>query len=189
MGQLEQCDCQTLLDLARASIAATVIRAPLPTLETEAVTPPLAERSAAFVTLREEGELRGCIGMLRYDVPLWVNVRDSAAAAARDDYRFMPVRADEVPLLSLEVSVLEPPRRIADASEFVAGKHGIMVERGMCRGLLLPQVAGEMGWDERQMLSAVCRKADLPASAWAEPSAHLYVFEAFCFGDDETQVP
>ncbi len=148
----------------------------------------MAELAAAFVTLRENGELRGCIGLMRYDVPLWINVRDAAVAAALDDPRFLPVTESEVPALEVEVSVLEPPVELRDPSGFQPGRHGIVVERGMRRGLLLPQVATEMGWDREQMLDAVCRKAGLSGSAWREKGTQLFVFESVCFGEREGAV-
>jgi AmmeMemoRadiSam system protein A len=116
-------------------------------------------------------------------VALWENVRDAAAAAALNDPRFYAVTPDELPLLDLEISVLEPPVEIADPSQFQAGRHGIVIEKGFRRGLLLPQVAPEMGWGEEEMLEGVCRKASLPPDAWRDPEAHLYVFDAACFGD------
>jgi uncharacterized protein (TIGR00296 family) len=88
-------------------------------------------------------------------------------------------------MLELEVSVLEPPVDIPDASKFEAGRHGIVVERGMRRALLLPQVAGEMGWGSVEMLDAVCRKAGLPGDAWKDRATRLSVFEASYFGETE----
>ncbi len=143
----------------------------------------LSEPAAAFVTIRERGSLRGCIGLMRFETPLWQNVRDAAAAAALDDPRFLPVDESELGSLELEVSVLDPPVDLPDPSGFVAGRHGVVVERGGHRALLLPQVATEMGWDETQMLDAVCRKANLPAEAWREPSTRLLVFESTCFDE------
>jgi AmmeMemoRadiSam system protein A len=182
MQKLEQSDRKRLLDLARAAVEATATRSPRPTLDDGDLTPNLLAPAAAFVTLHEGGQLRGCIGMMRYEIPLWINVRDSAIAAARDDPRFLPVAASELPEIDLEISVLEPPAQIPDARQFVVGRHGIVVERGGCRALLLPQVASEMGWGAEQMLEAVCRKAGLPDDAWRDRSTRLYVFESFCFG-------
>ena len=182
MQKLEGSDRKRLLDLACAAVEATATRGPRPTLEEGDLTPNLLAPAAAFVTLHEGGQLRGCIGMMRYEMPLWSNVRDSAIAAARDDPRFLPVAASELPEIDLDISVLEPPARIPDARQFVVGRHGIVVERGGCRALLLPQVAAEMGWGAEQMLEAVCRKAGLPGDAWRDRSTRLYVFESFCFG-------
>lgn len=127
--------------------------------------------------------MRGCIGLMRFDVPLWVNVRDAAAAAALDDPRFLPVAESEITAIEVEVSVLEPPVELPDPGAFEAGRHGIVVERGMRRALLLPQVASEMGWGADEMLDAVCRKAGLPGSAWRDKQTRLFVFESVCFGE------
>jgi AmmeMemoRadiSam system protein A len=195
LKQLEPADQRRLIEIAKRSIEAAVCgnrtrrRAGqsgegLPGNEDAPVlSAGLLEPAAAFVTLRERGELRGCIGLLRFEVPLWVNVGDAAAAAALDDPRFYPVTPEELPDLEVEISVLEPPVKIGDASEFQAGRHGIVVEKGMRRGLLLPQVAAEMGWGNREMLEGVCHKANLPPDAWRDPATRMYVFEAVCFGE------
>jgi hypothetical protein len=146
----------------------------------------LSEPAAAFVTIHEHGELRGCIGLMRFEAPLWLNVWDAAAAAALDDPRFLPVAESELPALELEVSVLDPPIELPDPAGFVAGRHGIVVERGLHRALLLPQVATEMGWDETQMLEAVCRKAHLAPDAWRDHSTNLLVFESTCFSEADS---
>ncbi len=180
--QVEPDDRRRLLDLARATVEATACQTPRPTPAPHELTPGLLLPAAAFVTLREHGDLRGCIGLLRFDTSLWINVREAAVAAARSDPRFQPVTQAELPGLEVEVSVLEPPRPIADPSEFVAGRDGIIVERGGNRGLLLPQVAPEMGWGEEQMLEGVCRKAGLRPDAWRDRATQLFVFESVCFG-------
>lgn len=185
MHSLGESERILLLGLARAGVEAASRHERPASPNLAVLTPGLLEPAAAFVTLREHGDLRGCIGMLTYDRPLWQNVRDSAVAAARDDPRFRPVQPEELPRLEIEISVLEPPRRIADPAEFVAGRHGIIIEQGLCRGLLLPQVATEMGWSEAEMLSGVCRKAGLPLHAWQDRASRLYVFDSYCFGESE----
>jgi len=147
---------------------------------------PTAQPAAAFVTLRERGELRGCIGLLRFEVPLWRNVREAAVAAALHDPRFQPLQQHELAAVELEISVLEPPIEIRDPAEFRAGRHGIVAERGLRRALLLPQVATEMGWGEGLMLNAVCRKAGLRGDAWRDRGTRLSVFEATVFGEAKT---
>jgi AmmeMemoRadiSam system protein A len=184
MEQLDGSDRKRLLALARAAVEATAHRGAVPGLDEATATPGLRQFAAAFVTLHSRGRLRGCIGMMRYDIPLWRNVADSAVAAARSDPRFLPVEAAELPGLALEISVLEPPVAIADAAAFEVGRHGIVVERGSRRALLLPQVAAEQGWDAGQMLDAVCRKADLADGAWRDPATSLFVFESICFSDE-----
>jgi AmmeMemoRadiSam system protein A len=181
--QLEAEDRRQLLDIARRSIEAAVRRMALTDLQVESLSAGVVKPAAAFVTIHESGQLRGCIGLMRFEVPLWRNVRDAAAAAALDDPRFLPVDESELPALELEVSVLDPPVALLDPAGFVAGRHGIVVERGARRALLLPQVATEMGWDEEQMLEAVCRKANLPGDAWRDESTRLLIFESTCFSE------
>ncbi|MFI5258357.1 MAG: AmmeMemoRadiSam system protein A [Candidatus Limnocylindrales bacterium] len=189
MEQLDRSDRRQLLAIARRAIETAVCRtAPVDPISGP-VPPALAAPAAAFVTLHEHGELRGCIGLMRFDVSLWLNVREAAVAAALDDPRFLPVDESELPALELEVSVLEPPVELHDPSGFVAGRHGIVVERGGRRALLLPQVATEQGWDEGAMLSAVCRKANLPADAWRDGTTRLFIFDSICFGDDYRNSP
>ncbi|MGZ6314095.1 MAG: AmmeMemoRadiSam system protein A [Candidatus Limnocylindrales bacterium] len=169
--------------MARHAVVAAVCGDPQPASDSGSASPGVAEPAAAFVTLRKGGELRGCIGLMRFDVPLFINVRDAAVAAALDDPRFLPVTKTELASLELEVSVLEPPMELLDARGFEAGRHGVVVEKGLRRGLLLPQVATEMGWGAEQMLDAVCRKAGLPGSAWRDKETRLFVFESVCFGE------
>ena len=183
MKEFGESDKRELLAIARRSIEAAVRNGRQADTFQGPHSPGVTEPGAAFVTIHEAGRLRGCIGLMRFEVPLWQNVRDAAAAAALDDPRFRPVSEPELTALELEVSVLDPPVELADPSGFVAGRHGIVVERGARRALLLPQVAIEMGWDETKMLEAVCRKADLPADAWRAESTRLLVFESTCFSE------
>jgi AmmeMemoRadiSam system protein A len=184
--QFDRSDQRLLLAIARRSIEAAVRRGSVAGAVPAPMSPALSEPAAAFVTIHERGSLRGCIGLMRFETELWQNVRDAAAAAALDDPRFLPVDESELATLELEISVLDPPVDLPSPSGFVAGRHGIVVERGGHRALLLPQVATEMGWDETQMLEAVCRKANLPSDSWREASTRLFVFESTCF--DETAV-
>jgi AmmeMemoRadiSam system protein A len=182
MRRFEISDRERLLAIARRSIEAAVIFGGAAE-ESDALSVALAEPAAAFVTIREHGELRGCIGMMRFEAPLWLNVRDAARAAALDDARFLPVAVPELPHLELEISVLDPPVRIAGPAEFAAGRHGIVLEQGGHRALLLPQVAAEMGWNGIQMLEAVSRKAHLPHDAWRDPATSLFVFDSVVFSE------
>jgi AmmeMemoRadiSam system protein A len=190
LKRLDRSDKRQLLAIARGAIEAAICHDPAvryAALKPASGSLPAAlnEPAAAFVTIHEHGELRGCIGLLRFEAPLWRNVMEAAVAAALDDPRFLPVSESELPALELEVSVLDPPVDIDDPAGFVAGRHGIVVERGLHRALLLPQVATEMGWDERHMLEAVCRKANLAADAWRDPSTRLSIFDSYCFGESD----
>jgi AmmeMemoRadiSam system protein A len=135
----------------------------------------------AFVTVRVAGQLRGCIGFVRSRDPLWENVREAAARAASEDTRFEAVRADELQALSVQVSLLTPPRR-ANAEAVVVGTHGLSIRGRGRSGLLLPQVAREHGLDRIGFLEAVCEKAGLPKDAWRDADVELCVFEADVFG-------
>ena len=185
MKQLDPANRVLLLAIARCSIGAAVSKGLLFEPDDDTLTPPVREPAATFVTLHEQGELRGCIGLMRFDVPMWMNVRDAAPAAAIDDPRFLRVAPAELPSLEIEISVLEQPVPLSDPAGFEAGRHGIVVERGMRRGLLLPQVAPEMGWGREQMLDAVCHKAGLPGDAWRDSDTRLAVFESYCFSEAE----
>ncbi len=185
MRQLDRSDQLLLLGIARDAIERAVGAKGEPRVDEGSITPALMEPAAAFVTLHEHGQLRGCIGLMRFDEPVWINVREAAVSAALNDPRFMPLDRSELPDVELEVSVLEPPVEVPDPSGFEVGRHGIVVERGFARALLLPQVAPEMGWGAEEMLDAVCRKAGLASDAWRDRKTKLYVFESTCFGEGD----
>ena len=169
-----------LLHLARGAVAATAsgrlrsadLRDFLP------ADPPavLLSPHAAFVTLYEGGELRGCMGCVAADAPLWATVVSAAVAAASRDPRFRPVAEREIPALSIDVSVLGPSVPLRDPSAFRPGIDGLIVERGGRSGLLLPEVATDHGWGAREMLETTCLKAGLPEDAWRDPATRLLVF-------------
>ncbi len=141
----------------------------------------LKEGCGAFVCIYKQGMLRGCIGSLDADDPLYKNVAEMAQAAACRDPRFRPVSPDELPYLDLEISALTPLIQISDPEEIQVGKHGIMIKKGMLSGLLLPQVASERNWDRVTFLQETCRKAGLPMDAWKDKGTEIYVFSADVF--------
>lgn len=148
--------------------------------------PALAAPGAAFVTLHVGGALRGCIGTLERRRPLWAVVGDMAAAAATRDARFLPIDLTDLQDMTVEISVLTPDVVIRRPDEIEIGRHGLDVRQGSARGLLLPQVAIEHGFDREKFLAATCRKAGLPANAWHDADTEIRVFEADVFGDDAT---
>lgn len=163
-----------LLDLARAAVVAAVRGYDLP----DAFADPAWDQPAdAFVTLRRHGRLRGCIGTLGAGWPVGRSVVHAAEMAALEDPRFAPVGAEELAELDVEVSVLTPPRPLEEPGDFVPGRDGIVVEARGRRGLLLPQVATEMGWGAAEMLAGACEKAGLRPDAWLDPGTRLEVFE------------
>jgi AmmeMemoRadiSam system protein A len=141
------------------------------------------EVSGAFVTLKREGRLRGCIGTLACHRPLAEEVARVAVSAAREDPRFEPLRVSELDDLDVEVSILGPLETIDpfDEHAFEIGSHGLVVEQGRRRGLLLPQVATEWGWDREMFLSQTCVKAGLPPDAWRK-GAKVFRFAGEVFG-------
>lgn len=137
---------------------------------------------AAFVSITHTGRLRGCIGYVEPIRPLAEAVAECAASAAMSDPRFPPVAPAELPHLNIEVSVLSPLRKIADPKEIEVGIHGICISHQGRRGLLLPQVATEFGWDRDTFLEHTCLKAGLPSDAWKH-GAQIQVFTVDHFTD------
>jgi uncharacterized protein len=167
-----------LLQLAHDAIESALIGN---SISTEPPTPHLAEPRGAFTTLHIEGKLRGCVGYVVPLYPLYRTVAETAVAAAFQDDRFPPVTGAEAPLLKVEISILSPLKPISP-EEIVVGKHGLVVNRGSYRGLLLPQVPLEWGWDRGTFIAQTCRKAGLPADAW-RVGATLEAFTAEIFSE------
>ncbi len=178
---LSPADRRLALATARAAIAAALVGQPF--APPPAPGPPLSGPGGAFVTLRRGGALRGCIGCLEAGEPVLATVARMARAAAREDPRFPPLTVAELPEVRVEVSLLSPLSPVTDPGEVVPGRHGLLVSRGARRGVLLPQVATEQGWDRERFLAETCRKADLPPDAWRH-GARLATFEATVVGED-----
>ena len=139
---------------------------------------------AAFVTLKERGLLRGCIGEIVAWRPLCESVRDNAAKAALADPRFKPVSPEDLPLLSVEISVLSPLEPVNSPSEIEIGRDGVLLVKGLRRAVFLPQVAPEQGWNREELLDNLSLKAGLPRGAWKDGS-RIYRFTAEVFGEDD----
>ncbi len=138
------------------------------------------ENRGVFVTLHVNGKLRGCIGYPLPYKPLYEAVVDNAIYAATEDWRFEPIKLEEMKDLNIEISVLTIPRRIENYSDIEIGKHGIIVSKGGNRGLLLPQVPVEQGWGLEEYLSNGCLKAGLSPDEWKR-GVEIEVFEAEIF--------
>jgi AmmeMemoRadiSam system protein A len=176
-------DQARLLDLARVAVAVASGAASSSALETAIAAGPLPSfPAAAFVTLLEHGDLRGCMGTLDPDGEAWAAVVDTAGWAARRDPRFPPLTASELAELEVDVSILGPMIRLEDPRLFRPGIDGIVISRDGRRGLLLPEVADDVGHGPTDMLDAVCRKAGLPRDAWRDPRSILWVFRTLRFG-------
>lgn len=169
-----------LLDLARQSISKyletgkEVSLTKLNSRETR--------KCGAFVTLSENGQLRGCIGFTEPIFPLWQTISRAAVAAATQDPRFPPLSKDELSEIKIEISVLTPPVKVKDIDEIRVGTHGLVVKKGGYSGLLLPQVATEYGWNRLQFLDQTCRKAGLMPGEWKN-GAEIYRFSAEVFNE------
>jgi len=171
-----------LLDLAAATLERALAGLPPPApeeLDIE-ITPALACEGGAFVTLRRGRALRGCIGEIRATRPLWQGVQAMAVGAALRDHRFRTVTADELPELTLSISVLTSPEPVAGWEEIVLGRHGILLQRDGRSATFLPQVPTQQGWTLRQTLTQLALKAGLPPDAWRTGATFL-VFEAETF--------
>ncbi|MEW6417475.1 MAG: AmmeMemoRadiSam system protein B [Nitrospirota bacterium] len=163
-----------LLGLARNTITEYVTNGKVSEIEMK--NPKLKADGAVFVTIKRNGLLRGCIGHIQPIMPLYQSVIKNAVAACSSDLRFTPMKKDELNDMDVEVSVLSPLEPLKDVKNVQVGKHGLVIVKGMQSGLLLPQVAQELGWDRGTFLEQICAKAGLPRGAWKD--ADLYTFTA-----------
>lgn len=163
-------------------VAATVLHKPLALSDATLAGSADATVMGTFVTLKKDGQLRGCCGSLGQPMPLLAALTQSATRTAAHDHRFPPVSKSELSQLTMDVTLLFNFETIkesgADRLKAVeVGKHGLKITRGMQSGLLLPIVAMERNWDARTFLDQVCRKAGLPVTAWQQPDSQLIRFE------------
>jgi AmmeMemoRadiSam system protein A len=172
-----------LLAIARGAIEGRLRTGRLPRISPKQ--PALEREAGCFVSLHAGQLLRGCIGTFREDRPLYRVVSEMAVAAATQDPRFEPVALEELQRLTIEISVLTPRRRVSDPDEVVVGRHGVCIERGPNRGVLLPQVAVQEGWDRETFLDHTCLKAGLKPGCWRSPGTTIEVFEAEVFSEED----
>lgn len=181
--QLSGADKRTLLDLSRTTLQACVKGNTRPNPDNEHLSFASKAPSGAFVTLRLDGQLRGCIGLMESKEPLYKTIMDMTVSAALNDNRFSPVTPEEVDRLSIELSVLSPLTTIKDTSEIILGKHGILLQKGNRIGVFLPQVATETGWNLEEFLGCCARdKAGLKWDDWK--SATIKTFTCLVFGEE-----
>jgi len=175
-----------LLQLARESVDAALNGRPLPQEPLD--DPELQAQGGAFVTIKIDGELRGCLGQFTADIPIYQLVRQMARASATEDPRFfhLPLRPEDLPRLRLEISALSPMRRLENPLDLELGKHGIYIKHGGQSGTFLPQVATEYHMSKEEFLSSCCaHKAGLPRDAWKDPKTEVYVYSAQVFHEAE----
>jgi AmmeMemoRadiSam system protein A len=173
MHCLSETDGKSILELARQAVVEVVSRSH--TLEEIPKTGVFEVRCGVFVTLHVAGKLHGCIGVIEPKEPLGESIVRCATGAAVEDPRFHAMDPDELLRLEVEVSLLSPLQSIRP-EEIEIGKHGLLVEQGLRRGLLLPQVAVEHHLGREQFLKETCYKAGLPLDAWKDPNTRIYAF-------------
>jgi AmmeMemoRadiSam system protein B/AmmeMemoRadiSam system protein A len=181
--ELSAKDKATLMNIARTTIEDCVKGEKVPEFEVDS--PILKEKRGAFVTIHENGQLRGCIGYIEAIKPLYLTIREMAQAAALNDPRFKPVSPQELQSLDLEISVLTTLKKIEDVSEIQIGKHGVLLKKGYHQGVFLPQVATEQGWDRTTFLNELCYKAGInDPNCWREKDTELYIYSAEVFKEE-----
>jgi AmmeMemoRadiSam system protein A len=171
---------QQLVMLARTALDAHVRRGEPPSVPRHIA----VDAFGVFVTLHHRGDLRGCLGALDCRDRVVESIARLAAAVAHEDPRFRPLQLEELPHTTVDLSLLTPPEPVVDHLTIEIGRHGLIVEHRRRRGLLLPQVAPEHGWDRDTFLSHTCLKAGLSSRAWQQ-GATIYRFEAEVFGEHQ----
>lgn len=141
------------------------------------------EPMGVFITLRKNEELRGCIGYVEGYKPLYEAIPEMSEAAATRDPRFDPVKEDEIEEINLEISLLSPLEKIESPEQVEVGKHGLVIKKGLNKGLLLPQVATENKWDSKTFLEHTCLKANLQPDSWKDEEIEIFVFSAEVFSE------
>ena len=173
-----------LLEIARATIEEYLTTGKR--LEINEIDSELKALCGAFVTLHYKSQLRGCIGNIIAQKPLYVTIRDMAIESATGDSRFLPVTKKEMKDIKIEISVLSPLKKIKDVEEIQLGAHGVLIKKGWNSGVFLPQVAAETGWTKEEFLSNLCAgKAGLAPDAWKDPSCDIYIFDATVFSEND----
>jgi len=188
MDELEPIERKELLRIARATLREYLATGMIPPGAPHRKS--LKQLAGSFVTLKTlpDEQLRGCIGTFSADTPLHKSVQQMAVSAASRDPRFRAVEAHELEHLTIEISVLSPCIRIDDPEHIVVGTHGVCITHGSRRGVLLPQVPAEHGWDRNTFLEHLCLKAGLPTDAWRHRDTVLEVFTAEVFGEGDAEL-
>ena len=169
--EITQEEKKHLKELAHRAIKSRFDDSPEPELGLDSET--LRINCGAFVTLKIDGNLRGCIGLIEGIRPLYQTVIEMAQASAFNDPRFTPLTRAEFDRIEIEISVMTPPREISSLDEIEVGKHGLIIRKGYNSGLLLPQVATEYNWDRETFLRHTCLKAGLDETAYKLSLIHI----------------
>jgi AmmeMemoRadiSam system protein A len=171
-SELTKEEKEELLSLAKNTIINYVTNGKIPGGEIK--NPKFRANGATFVTIKKNGNLRGCIGNIQPVMPLYESVIRNAVSACSSDPRFPPMNKEDIKDMDVEISILSPLEPLRDVKDIQIGRHGLVIRKGMQSGLLLPQVATEFGWDRDTFLEHICLKAGLPKDVWKD--AELYIF-------------
>ncbi len=181
---MDEKDKKTLLSIARESIRSAITDISNDQTQIEITSPELKEKCGAFVTLRTHGKLRGCIGRMVSDIPLYKLVSEMAVSAAKEDPRFSQIKPSDLEGLEIDISALSPLQKIDDPLDFELGRHGIYIKKGSSNGCFLPQVATDTGWTKEEFLSKCCSmKAGLSQDAWKKRGIDVYIFTSEIISD------
>jgi len=183
--ELSSKEKEILLSAARESIGSLYNKTKIPIVDYK-LYPNLKLNAGAFVTLKIRNDLRGCIGFITSEQPLFETVCEVAKHAAVEDPRFPPLSQRELNSIDIEISVLSPLKKISEYNEIEIGTHGLLVEEGFNRGLLLPQVATENNYTVQQFLSSICMKAGLASDLWQRKKLNLKVFTALILNEERS---
>ncbi|MFH0887678.1 MAG: AmmeMemoRadiSam system protein B [Planctomycetota bacterium] len=181
---LSESEKKTLLSLARETLKLYLKSQKIPQPNEKDLPAKLTEKRGVFVTLKERGQLRGCIGRIFEPQPLYQGVIAEAVDSAVNDWRFSPVTADEEKAISIEISVMSPLKKVDGYKDIIVGKHGVYLVKGGRTAIFLPQVALEQGWTLEEMLNNLAEKAGLPVDGWRN-GAEFFVFTAQVFSEKE----
>ena len=174
---MDEKDKRVLFQIARKSIEYAITDTPNDQTQIVITSPALKEKNGAFVTLKTQGRLRGCIGRMISDIPLHKLVSEMAVSSATDDPRFNQIQPSELKDLEIDISVLSPLQKIDDPLAFELGRHGIYIKKNSRNGCFLPQVATDTGWTKEEFLSQCCSmKAGLSSDAWKKKDIEVYIF-------------
>ncbi len=184
MSKLSLQEQKELLALARTTIESYLRDGSMPEFKTES--PNLLKKLGVFVTLNKHNMLRGCIGNFSARGPLYHNVQMMAIAAAVEDPRFRQVTLGELKDIGIEISVLSDLVPVDSIDGICVGEHGLYVTKGLSRGVLLPQVATEYGWDTDTFLCETCEKAGMDPDEWRDGSVKIEKFSAQIFSEAGT---
>ena len=175
---------QQLLQLARNTIHVYLEKHQVPEIETDTLPTAIKNKSGAFVTLKKNGNLRGCIGHFEADKPLYKIVQQMAVAAATQDYRFAVVSLPEMDSIDIEISVLTPLQKITDVNKIRLGIDGVYLSKGGRSGTFLPQVATDTGWNLEEFMGYCARdKAGIGWDGWEDKDCQIFVYQAIVFGE------